>query len=92
MDCDQDVSDVAIGISDHYDWDAASVIVDEKTQRRVSMQAAFADTSEDFHHSVQFGRYSLDWFSHNWPGVPYPYPEIDRVPGICRYGIPDDDE
>ena len=56
------VSDMAIGISDHYDWDAASVVVDNKTQRRTSMQAAFADSSQDFHHSVQFGRYSLAWF------------------------------
>ena len=22
---------------------------------------------------VQMGRHALDWLSHNWPGVPYPY-------------------
>src|SRR5580698_3029734 len=47
----ENVSDIAIGISDHYDWDAGSVIVDDKTGRRASMQAAFADSSQDFHHS-----------------------------------------
>jgi peptidase M1-like protein len=83
-----DVSDMAVGISDHYDWDAASVIVDDKTQRRVSMQAAFNDSAEDFHHSVQFGRYSLSWFSHNWPGIPYPYPKSTAFQGFADMEYP----
>jgi len=82
------VSDVAIGISDHYDWDAASVVVDNKTQRRTSMQAAFPDTSEDFHHSVQFGRYSLAWYSNNWPGVPYPYSKSNAFQGFADMEYP----
>jgi hypothetical protein len=82
------VSDVAIGISDHYDWDAGSVIVDNKTGRRVSMQAAFADSSQDFHHSVQFGRYSLAWFSNNWPGVAYPYPKSNAFQGFADMEYP----
>jgi Peptidase family M1 domain len=82
------VSDVAIGISDHYDWDAASVVVDDKTGRRVSMQAAFADSSEDFHHSVQFGRYSLAWFSNNWPGIPYPFPKSNAFQGFADMEYP----
>ncbi|HEY4065224.1 MAG TPA: M1 family metallopeptidase [Puia sp.] len=82
------VSDVAIGISNHYDWDAASVIVDNKTKRRTSMQAAFADSSQDFHHSVQFGRYSLAWFSNNWPGIPYPYPKSNAFQGFADMEYP----
>jgi hypothetical protein len=82
------VSDLAIGISDHYDWDAASVIVDDKTQRRASMQAAFADASADFHHSVQYGRYSLAWFSNNWPGVPYPYSKSNAFQGYADMEYP----
>ncbi|HLX66092.1 MAG TPA: hypothetical protein VKR41_03820, partial [Puia sp.] len=82
------VSDVAVGISDHYDWDAGSVVVDDKTQRRVSMQAAFPDGSEDFHHSVQFGRYSLAWFSANWPGIPYPYPKSNAFQGYADMEYP----
>lgn len=82
------VSDIAIGISDHYDWDAASVVVDNKTQRRTSMQAAFADSSQDFHHSVQFGTYSLAWFSNNWPGVPYPYSKSNSFQGFADMEYP----
>ncbi|HVW59721.1 MAG TPA: M1 family metallopeptidase, partial [Puia sp.] len=82
------VSDIAIGISDHYDWDAASVVVNKKTGRRVSMQAAFNDSSEDFHHSVAFGRYSLAWFSNNWPGIPYPYPKSTAFQGFADMEYP----
>ncbi len=82
------VSDMAIGISNHYDWDAASVIVDNKTKRRTSMQAAFADSSQDFHHSVQFGRYSLAWFSNNWPGIPYPYSKSNSFQGFADMEYP----
>ncbi|HVU95737.1 MAG TPA: M1 family metallopeptidase [Puia sp.] len=82
------VSDVAIGVSDHYDWDAGSVVVDDKTQRRASMQAAFNDSAQDFHHSVQFGRYSLAWFSHNWPGVPYPYSKSTAFQGYADMEYP----
>jgi hypothetical protein len=82
------VSDMALGISDHYDWDAGSVVVEDKTQRRVSMQAAFPDASDDFHHSVQYGRYSLAWFSKNWPGVPYPYPKSTAFQGYADMEYP----
>lgn len=83
-----DISDVAVGISNHYDWDAASVLVDDKAKRRASMQAAFDDKSEDFHHSVQFGRNALGWFSHNWPGVPYPFPKMTAFQGFADMEYP----
>jgi len=82
------VSDVALAASNHYDWDAASVLVDDKTQRRTSVQAAFADASEDFHHYVQFAHNTLDWFSHNLPGVPYPYPKTTSVQGFADMEYP----
>jgi hypothetical protein len=82
------ITDVALGISNTYDWDAASVVVDDATGRRASMQAAFDDKSQDFHHSVQFGRNSLSWFSHNWPGVPYPFPKMTAFQGFADMEYP----
>jgi len=82
------ITDVAFAVSDHYDWDAASVLVDDKTKRRVSVQAAFDDKSNDFHHYVQFARNSLDWFSHNLPGVPYPFPKTTSVQGFADMEYP----
>jgi len=82
------ITDVALGISNSYNWDAASVVVDDATGRRASMQAAFPDKSADFHHSVQAGRNSLSWFSHNWPGVPYPFPKMTAFQGFADMEYP----
>jgi hypothetical protein len=83
-----DVSDVAIAISDHYVWDAASVVVDSATMRRVSVQAAYNDTAADFHKAVSIGRYTLSWYSRFWPGVPYPYPKMTVVQGYADMEYP----
>ena len=82
------ISDMAVGISDHYDWDAASVVVDDATNRRASMQSAFLDNAADFHHAVQAGRNSLGWLSHNWPGVPYPFPKMTSFQGFADMEYP----
>ena len=79
---------MAFNMSDHYVWDAASVVVDDATHRRASVQAAYNDTAADFHHMVQFGRHALDWLSHNWPGVPYPYEKTTIVQGFAGMEYP----
>ncbi|MBX5439529.1 MAG: M1 family peptidase, partial [Thermoflavifilum sp.] len=83
-----DVSDVAIAISDHDVWDAASVVVDSATMRRVSVQAAYNDTARDFHNAVAVGQYTLSWYSRFWPGVPYPYPKMTVVQGYADMEYP----
>ncbi|MDQ2768076.1 MAG: M1 family metallopeptidase [Gemmatimonadota bacterium] len=76
-----DIPDMTFALSDHYDWDAASVIVDDATHRRASVQAAYNDSAADFHFMVKFGQHALDYFSHHWPGVPYPYEKTTIVQG-----------
>lgn len=82
------ISDMALGLSDHYAWDASSVIVDNSTGRRASVQAAYNDTAKDFHHMVEYGRHALDWLSHNWPGVPYPFPKTTIFQGYADMEYP----
>ncbi len=82
------VPDVAFNISDHYDWDAASIVVDEATHRRASVQAAYNDTSSDYRRVVQYARHALDRLSHNWPGVPYPYEKTTVVQGPAGMEYP----
>jgi hypothetical protein len=82
------IPDMAFGLSDHYDWDAASVVVDDATKRRASVQAAYNDTAADYHHIVQYGRHALDWLSHNWPGVPYPYEKTTVFQGFAGMEYP----
>jgi hypothetical protein len=82
------VPDVAFTVSDHYDWDAASVLVDDAGHRRASVQAAYNDTASDYRHMVQYARHALDWLSHNWPGVPYPYEKTTVVEGPAGMEYP----
>nr|MBC7611623.1 M1 family metallopeptidase [Pseudopedobacter sp.] len=84
----KNITDVTTAISDAYVWDAASVLVDDVKNRRTSVQAAFPDSSADFHHSVQFSRYALGWFSHNWPGVAYPFSKSTAVQGYADMEYP----
>ncbi|MES2893760.1 MAG: M1 family metallopeptidase [Bacteroidota bacterium] len=82
------ISDVAFCISDHYVWDAASVVVDKKTGRRASCQAAFLDASKNFHKQVEYIQHSLDWFSNKWPGVAYPFPKSTIIEGFADMEYP----
>jgi hypothetical protein len=86
----KDISDVTVGLSNHYVWDAASVIVDAKAKRRASMQAAYADSTVDFRQSVKNGQYALGWFSNpnNWPGVAYPFPKMTAFQGFADMEYP----
>ena len=84
----KDISDMALGLSDHFVWDASSVVVDETTGRRSSVQSAYNDTAKDFHRMVEFGRHSLDWLSHNWPGVAYPFPKTTIFQGYADMEYP----
>jgi len=83
-----DISDVTLGLSDHFVWDASSVVVDDATGRRASVQAAYNDTAKDFHRMVEFGRHSLDWLSHHWPGIPYPFPKTTIFQGYADMEYP----
>jgi hypothetical protein len=84
----RNVPDMAFALSNHYDWDAASVLVDSAAHRRASVQAAYNDTAADFHHMVGFGRHALAWLSHNWPGVAYPYEKSTIVQGSADMEYP----
>jgi hypothetical protein len=79
---------MTVGLSDHFVWDASSVVVDDATGRRASVQSAFNDSAKDFHQMVEFGRHALDWLSHNWPGIPYPFPKTTIFQGYADMEYP----
>ncbi len=82
------IPDMAFGVSDHYDWDAASVLVDDAAGRRASTQAAYNDDAKDYHYMVQFARGALNFLSHQWPGVPYPYEKSTVFRGFADMEYP----
>jgi hypothetical protein len=82
------VTDVAFALSDHYIWDAGSSVVDSKTGRRVSAQAAYDAPSRNFANMVKYIKSSLDFGSNDWPGVPYPYTKMTVVRGFADMEYP----
>jgi len=82
------ISDVAFAVSDHYNWDAASVVVDSTNMRRASVQAAYDEESEDFKKMVGYAQDALSWFSNNYPGVPYPFSKSTTVRGFADMEYP----
>lgn len=84
----KNIPDMTFALSNHFDWDASSVEVDTLTHRRASVQSAFNDKAADFHQMVAFGRHALNWFSRNWPGIPYPYEKSTIVQGFADMEYP----
>ena len=82
------VSDMAVGISNNYVWDAASVEVDPKTKRRSLVQAAYLNKSENFKTLVENNQGTLAYYSTQWPGVPYPFPSSTIVQGQADMEYP----
>lgn len=82
------ITDMCYAISDHYVWDASSVVVDPKNNRRASVQAAYNDTAKDFHYSVKWSQNALKYFSTKWPGVTYPFPKMTAFQGHADMEYP----
>ncbi len=82
------IADVAFATSDHYVWDAGSVAVEAGARPRVSVQAAYNDTAADYRHVVRYAAHALDWLSHEWPGVPYPFEKTTVVQGPAGMEYP----
>ena len=69
----ENVPDVALGLSDHYAWDAGSVVVDPADDRRVQVNAAYSPEFAGFAQMAQDIKDILTFASSEWPGVPWPY-------------------
>jgi hypothetical protein len=82
------ITDMALAVSNTYDWDAGSVVVDKKTGRRASVQAAYDKKSADFNKMTEYGKNALHWFSNNYPGVPYPFSKSTIFRGYADMEYP----
>ena len=70
------VCDFAFATSDHYLWDATSIVVDKNTNRRVFIQTGYNQDSEDFYDVAQISRKAISFFSFELPGIAFPFPEL----------------
>ncbi|MBU6341754.1 MAG: M1 family metallopeptidase [Bacteroidetes bacterium] len=70
----KDVPDVSFATSDHYNWDARSVLVDDKTGRRTFVSAVYASDAQDFRKVADIAARGIRLMSTWLPGYPFPYP------------------
>jgi len=82
------VPDFAFALSDHYLWDASSLVVDPATGRRVLIDAAYNPDSPDFYEVAEVARNSIDYMSSVFPGVPFPYPQETVFNGLGEVEYP----
>jgi len=82
------ITDVCFAVSKNYVWDAASVLVDSKNNRRTSVQSAYNDTAKDFHYYTKWSQHSLQYFSTQWPGVSYPFSKMTSFQGHADMEYP----
>lgn len=82
------ITDMTFSLSNHYLWDAGSVVVDTKTNRRTSVQSAYDAKAKDFAQATGWSKLALDWFSNNWPGIPYPFSKMTAVQGFADMEYP----
>ncbi len=69
-----EVPDFTFAASAHYNWDATSVIVDEKFGRRTLVSAVYDSESNDFKQVARIAANGLHLMSNWLPGYPFPYP------------------
>ena len=84
----ENITDMAANVSDHYLWDAGSVVVDKQANRRASVQSAYNKEAKDFEKMVEYGKHTLEWSSNNYPGVPYPFSKTTIVRGFADMEYP----
>ncbi|MDQ0475700.1 M1 family metallopeptidase [Chryseobacterium sp. MDT2-18] len=81
----ENITDFTFGLSSTYVWDASSVQLKSK---RVSTQATYNAGTADFEKYVEWERYSIKWFSENWPGIEYPFPTMTGFQGFADMEYP----
>jgi len=72
----QYVPDFAFALSDHYLWDASTLVVDKNTNRKTFISAAYKKESKDFYDVAKIARDVIAYFSFEFPQIPYPYPSM----------------
>ncbi len=69
-----DVPDFALAASDHYNWDATSVVVDDRSGRRTLVSAAYNTAATDYKEVARIAADGIRLMSTWLPGYPFPYP------------------
>ncbi len=70
------VPDFTFAASNESNWDATSTIADHTTGRRVSVDAVYPDSVDNFNEAAAIAQKSVRFMVDSLPGYPFPYPHI----------------
>ena len=73
------VPDFTFAVRRDVNWDGSSLVVDETTQRRVFVDAVYADSARTYKNAARWARASVEYMSFELPGVPFPYEHMTTV-------------
>ena len=82
------VTDFAFALSDHYLWDASSVLVDSATGRRSLAEAVYDRSHKDYFDVANQAHQSLYYMSYYYPKYPFPFPHVTVVDGTDQMEYP----
>jgi urease beta subunit len=82
------VVDFAFALSNHYVWNASSLVVDKKTNRRTRVDAAFNTKHGDYFEVAEIGKQTVDLMSNWFPKWPFPYDHISVFDGLDQMEYP----
>jgi len=82
------VTDFAFALSDHYLWDASSVITDFVTHKRTLASAAFNPIHKDYYDVADQAYWTVYYASHTYPEVTFPFPQITVFDGTDQMEYP----
>ncbi len=84
----ENVTDFVFGTSNHYLWDATSLVVDQQTGRKTLLDVAYNKDSKDFYKVISIARQSVELMCNSFPGVPYPFPKETVFNGLSEMEYP----
>jgi len=82
------VTDLAFATSNHYLWQASSLVVDPKTGRRTRVDAVFNAAHKDYFEVINYARKTVESMSYVFPKWPYPYPHETVFDGLDQMEYP----
>ncbi|MCX6313261.1 MAG: M1 family metallopeptidase [Sphingobacteriales bacterium] len=82
------VTDMAVGVSNHYVWQSSSLVVDSSTGRRTRVDAVFNAAHKDYYKVADDARKTVSAMSFRFPKWPYPYAHETVFDGLDQMEYP----
>ncbi|MEO6668802.1 MAG: M1 family metallopeptidase [Ferruginibacter sp.] len=82
------VTDAVFALSDHYNWQSSSLVVDKSTGRRTRVDAVFTPKHKDYFHVLADARKTVEYMSYRFPKWPFPYSHITVFDGLDQMEYP----